>query len=229
MFILDSFTLIWHFPLDLHLFSTLLMFSVHNLIPTNIRSKSKREKETLLNKVIYIVNQELKPRRNANHRVPREGTAVQSLASIHTPETNKSVDFLPLNFFLCMWSDSVSVFKFIEIIFWVNQGQNSNLGFNCWSSKQDVQIFLRSNKPSVNGVAPTHDALLDQQEMYLHLLAPGSRSHFKHYTKTITSGFLAPSKEGNFQWITGSVSSQPPNSFTQLSHNPGGSFILNRQ
>lgn len=77
----------------------------------------------------------------------------------------------------------------------MNQGQNSNLGFNCWSSKQDVQIFPQSNKPSVNGVISTQNALLDQQEMYLYLLAICSSIHFKHYIKMITSKFLAPSKE----------------------------------
>lgn len=65
-----------------HFFPKLLIFNVHNLIPTNMgtelqRSKSKRgENEALLNKVIYIVNQELKPRRNANHLVSRERTVV---------------------------------------------------------------------------------------------------------------------------------------------------------
>lgn len=86
------------------MFSKLLILNVHNLIPTNVsaelqRSKSKGEKEALLNQVIYIVNQEQKPRRNANRLVSREGTVAQSLASIHTLETNKSFDFLPLNFF----------------------------------------------------------------------------------------------------------------------------------
>lgn len=161
----------WHFPLELRIFSKLPIFHVHYLIPTNIskglqRSKLKGAKEALLNKVIYIVNQELRPKRNANHHVSRERTVVVFGWRSH-PRDKQKIWLSSSGLLLCMWSYLVSVFKFIEIIFWVNPGQNSNLGFNCWSSKQDVQIFPQSNKPSVNGVIPTHNALLDQQEMYL--------------------------------------------------------------
>lgn len=54
-----------------------LMYSLFNtLVRGQQRSKSKGEKEALWNKVIYIVNRKLKPKRNANYLVSREGTVV---------------------------------------------------------------------------------------------------------------------------------------------------------
>lgn len=77
----DLYLKTWPIPLGLHIVSKLLIFNVHNLISTNTSTGAQKvkiqgEKGALLKNVIYIVNQELKPRRNANHLASSQGTVV---------------------------------------------------------------------------------------------------------------------------------------------------------